>query len=76
MCNLLGEYIRRKRKAAKLSLRDFGVLCDLSHSYIDNIEKGIDFRTGKKICLTNDTLLKIAKALKVKLNVFFTFDNY
>ena len=71
MCNLLGEYIRRKRKAAKLSLRDFGVLCDLSHSYIDNIEKGIDFRTGKKICLTNDTLLKIAKALNVNENILF-----
>lgn len=63
MYNPFGDYIKRKRKESGLSLRDFGEKIDLSHTYIDSIEKGIDFRTGKRNRLTNEAIQKIATYL-------------
>lgn len=71
MGNILGDYIHRKRQELGLSLRKFGKLCRLSHTYIDSIEKGIDFRTGKPVGLTNDTLLKLAEGLHVHVDILF-----
>ncbi len=82
MYNIFGDYIHRKRTAQKLSLRKFGELCGLSHTHIDSIEKGIDYRNNKQVRPTNDTVLKIANALKVNKEIMFllsleqTADNF
>lgn len=69
--NELGEFIKQSRLALGLSLRDFGKLCDISHTHIDSIEKGIDYRTGKTVNVTNDTLVKIANALHLDPSFIF-----
>lgn len=69
--NILGNYIKRKRKELGLSLRAFGELCQLSHTYIDSIEKGIDFRTGKTVSLSNESSAKIADALGIKKETLY-----
>lgn len=61
MDNMLGEFLRKKR--GDTSLRDFAKKLDISHTYLDNIEKGYDNRTKKPLRITVDTLSKIAKAL-------------
>ena len=57
MTNELGKYIHELRGAN--SLRDFAKQCDLSHTHIDSIEKGIDYRTGKPVSISIDVLAKI-----------------
>lgn len=61
MDNMLGDFLREKR--GDNSLRDFAKKLDISHTYLDNIEKGYDNRTRKPLRITVDTLSKIAKAL-------------
>ena len=51
-----------------LSLRDFAKKCELSHTTIDNLEKGIDHRTGKPTQVKIATLQKIADACLVPLS--------
>lgn len=63
MNNKLGEYIKSYRTEHGLSLREFAKLADISHTHIDSIEKGVDFRTGKPVRITNETIQKLAKAL-------------
>jgi len=63
----IGKIIKAKRKEKKLSLRDFALLCDLSHTYIDCLEKGFDPRSGKPVSPTIDTLDKIANGLGISL---------
>lgn len=67
MDNNLGKYIQNYRKKHGLSLRNFAEICDLSHSYIDKLEKGIDPRNNKPILPTIDTLEKIARATNTSL---------
>lgn len=69
--NELGIFLKEKRDSLGLSLRDFGKLCDISHTHIDSIEKGFDFRTGKPVRVTNDTLVKLATALKIEPSFLF-----
>jgi repressor LexA len=69
--NELGDFIKSKRLSMDLSLRDFAKLCDLSHTHIDSIEKGYDFRTGKPVRITNETLTKIAFAIDVEPSLLF-----
>ena len=63
---LIGEKIRQLR--GDLSLRDFANKCDISHTTIDNLEKGLDFRTGKPTQAKMTTLQKIADACCVPLS--------
>lgn len=63
MNNTLGEHIKEFRIEHDLSLRDFAKMADISHTHIDSIEKGLDFRTGKPVRITNETIQKLAKAL-------------
>ncbi len=65
--NTIGEIIKDFRTANSLSLREFSKLCDLSHSYIDRLEKGYDPRSGKKVDLTIDTIGKIASCINMDL---------
>lgn len=69
--NLLGDYIKKYRAEHNLSLRQFARICDISHTHIDSIERGVDPRTGKVVKITNETILKIAKAIDVKPDFLF-----
>ena len=62
----IGEIIRKLR--GNQSLRDFAKKCDISHTTIDNLEKGIDHRTGKPTQVKVTTLQKIADACLVPLS--------
>ncbi|MFL0196453.1 helix-turn-helix domain-containing protein [Clostridium sp. WILCCON 0269] len=59
----LGSIIKEYRTINNLSLRDFSEKCGVSHTYISQLEKSVDTRTGKPIEPTLDTVIKIAKAL-------------
>lgn len=56
-----------KKLRGNLSLREFAKKCDVSHTAIDTIEKGTDFRTGKAVQPKLATLEKIATACGVPL---------
>lgn len=62
----IGEKIRHLR--GDLSLRDFAKKCDISHTTIDTLEKGVDFRTGKPTQVKVTTLQKIADACLVPIS--------
>ena len=62
----IGEIVRRLR--GEMSLRDFAKKCDISHTTIDNIEKGYDQRTGKPAQVKVATLQKIAIACGVEIS--------
>lgn len=55
----LGDMIKARRESMGLSLREFAQKCNLSHSYIKNLEDG-DPRTGKDIMPTLSSLDKLA----------------
>lgn len=65
MDNKLGQFVSERRKQMKLSLREFGKLCEMSHTHIDSIEKGYNVRTGRPVNLTAATVSKLAAALGV-----------
>ena len=74
----IGKIVRRLR--GELSLREFSKKCDISHTTLDNIEKGKDFRTGKPTNTSVIVLSKIADAAGVPLSYIIgdenrTFDN-
>jgi transcriptional regulator with XRE-family HTH domain len=64
----LGELIKKFREENKMSLREFAKKAGLSHSYINNLENGIDPRSGKEVMPTIETLKKIAQAMNMELN--------
>ena len=68
----IGLIVRQLR--GEMSLRDFAKKCATSHTTIDNIEKGVDFRTGKPTQVKMSTLQKIASACGVSL-AFIVGDN-
>ena len=61
----VGVIVRQLR--GDMSLRDFAKKCGMSHTTIDNIEKGEDFRTGKPVQIKITTLQKIADACNVPI---------
>ena len=60
----IGQIIRQLRGTE--SLRSFARRCDTTHTTIDNLEKGFDFRTGKPAQAKMATLQKIATARPLK----------
>lgn len=64
--NNLGNFIHEYR--GKQSLREFAAKCGISHTHLDSIEKGTDYRSGKPVRVTVDTLEKIAKAMNMSVN--------
>ncbi|KMP78175.1 MerR family transcriptional regulator [Bacillus cereus] len=81
MKKTLGEIIKNYRLTNKLSLRDFAQKCDVSHTYIDKLEKGIDSRTGKPVEPTLLVIEKISNAMNISTKFlleeigFITRDN-
>ena len=71
------EYIGKKIRQLRgdMSLRDFALKCDVSHTTIDNLEKGIDFRTGKPSQVKMATLQKIATACNVPVSYIISDTN-
>lgn len=63
----LGALIDEKMREDSLSLREFADKSKLSHSYVRNIKKGFDPRTGKQISPTVETLEKLAVGLDLTL---------
>jgi Zn-dependent peptidase ImmA (M78 family)/DNA-binding XRE family transcriptional regulator len=62
--NNLGIRLQQARKAAGLSLRAFANLVNLSHTAIKKYEDG-------DVYPSSDMLIKLAKALKVRVDFFF-----
>lgn len=77
MENKLGNFLKEKR--GNMSLRDFANKLDISHTYLDSLEKGYDNRNKKPVRITVDTLSKISKALNEPLEKLVAFsenENY
>lgn len=64
----LGEVIKKYRKQHNLSLRGFANRCGLSYTYISMLEKNKDYRTGKPIAPTLDSVKYIAKAMDMSID--------
>ena len=64
----LGEIIKKYRKENKLSLRAFASKCGLSYTYISMLEKNIDYRTGKPIAPTLDSVKYISNAMNIPID--------
>ncbi|HWB12731.1 MAG TPA: helix-turn-helix transcriptional regulator [Pirellulales bacterium] len=58
----LGDAIRRRRQAIKVSQDEFADMAGMHRSYIGFVERGMQN-------LTLDTMTRVAKALKVSLAV-------
>ena len=68
----LGSIIKNFRDTNNLSLREFSRKCNLSHTYIDKLEKGVDPRSGKPVEPTLDVLEKISSAINISLDDLLT----
>ena len=66
--NNFSNIIKEKRLAMKLSLRNASRLIGISHTYLNNLEKGVDRRTGIKNKPTPETLQLIATAYDLDYN--------
>ena len=64
----LGEIIKKYRKENDLSLRAFASKCGLSYTYISMLEKNIDYRTGKPIAPTLDSVKYISNAMNIPID--------
>jgi len=69
--NPLGDFIKKNREDKGLSLREFAKRCDLSHSYIDSLEKGYDGKTKKPVSPTLETIEKLAIGLNIMATELF-----
>ena len=67
---ILGDIILNYRNSfkPKMSQRDFGKKCGLSHTYISALEKNIDPRTGKPISPTLDTIKFVSNGLDISID--------
>ena len=64
----LGEVIKKYREQHNLSLRAFADRCGLSYTYISMLEKNTDYRTGKPIAPTLDSVKYISAAMNIPLD--------
>jgi repressor LexA len=65
---ILGDIIKEYRQSHKLSQRDFAKKCGLSYTYISALEKNIDYRSGKPISPTLETVKSISKGINMSLD--------
>lgn len=69
MVNTFGEYIKTLRKDK--SLREVAKHINISHIYLDSLEKGYDPRSGMKRSPSVITVYNIAKFYDVSKEVLF-----
>lgn len=65
---LLGDLIYKYRTENDLSLRTFANKCGLSYTYISMLEKNKDYRTGKPIAPTLESVKYIANAMNLSID--------
>lgn len=61
----LGQFIKKYRDDNSISMRDLALKCDISHGYINKLEKGIDPRNGKPVIPTVETINKLSSGMNV-----------
>ena len=61
----LGDIIKEYRMVHQMSLRAFANRCNLSYTYISMLEKNQDYRTGKPIAPTLETVKSVAYAMNM-----------
>ena len=71
----LGKFIKQYREDNNLSLREFSNSCELSHSYISKLEKGVDSKTGKPVIPTVETIKKLSDATNVSMSDLLTLSD-
>ena len=64
----LGDVIKKYREENKISQRDFAKRCNLSYTYISALEKNKDYRSGKPISPTLETVKCVAKGLNISID--------
>ena len=74
--NNLPDVLRQLRRERGLSLRNFSDVVGISHAYLNKLEKGEDYRTGKPIAPTIDTLVKISEGLGIPTKKFLNMCGY
>ncbi len=65
--NYLGKYLKKRLKELKMSEREISAKCGISHSYLNQLIKGINPSTNKRISPTLATFEKLAKGFEVNI---------
>jgi len=65
--NYLGRYLKKRLKELKMSEREISIRCGISHSYLNQLIKGINPSTNKRISPTLSTFEKLAKGFEVDI---------
>lgn len=72
----LSDVVKQYRAKHGLSLRAFAARCGISHTYLDQIEKNLDPRTGKSITPTIDTLKGLSAGMGMTLEELMNLAGY
>lgn len=65
--NYLGKYLKKKIKELKVSEREISAKCGISHSYLNQLIKGINPSTKKNISPTLSTFEKLSNGFGVSV---------
>lgn len=65
---ILGDIIKEYREKNNLSQRDFAKKCGLSYTYISALEKNLDYRSGKPISPTLETIRSVANGVNMSID--------
>jgi len=65
--NYLGKYLKKKLKELKVSEREISAKCGISHSYLNQLIKGVNPSTKKNISPTLITFEKLSNGLDVSV---------
>ncbi|OGI03006.1 MAG: hypothetical protein A2Y25_03680 [Candidatus Melainabacteria bacterium GWF2_37_15] len=66
--NYLGRYLKKRLNELKVSEREISAKCGISHSYLNQLIKGINPSTKKNISPTLATFEKLAKGFGVSVD--------
>jgi transcriptional regulator with XRE-family HTH domain len=66
--NYLGKYLKKKLKELKVSEREISAKCGISHSYLNQLIKGVNPSTKKNISPTLTTFEKLSNGLGVSVD--------
>jgi len=67
--NHLGEYLKKRLKEMKVSEREISSKCGISHSYLNQLIKGINPSTQKNISPTLSTFEKLSIGFGVSVDI-------
>ena len=66
--NYLGKYLKKRLKKFKMSEREISAKCGISHSYLNQLIKGINPSTNKKISPTLNTFEKLSRGFDISVD--------